>query len=97
MSTNKTPERPRKRVIGPNGAELTLETLPPPDTARWVIRRKAEVVAAIRGGLLTVEEACARYGLSEEEIESWQRMVESHGLPGLRTTRVNLYRNPTGG
>jgi hypothetical protein len=91
------PERPGKRVIGPNGAELTLDTLPPPDTARWVIRRKAEVVAAIRGGLLSVEEACARYGLSAEEIESWQRMVESHGLAGLRTTRVNLYRNPARG
>lgn len=83
---------PAKRVIGPSGAELTLETLPPPDTSRWVIRRKAEVVAAIRGGLLSLEDACARYGLSEEEVTSWQRLVETHGMLGLRTTRVNQYR-----
>ncbi len=85
-----------KRVIGPSGDELTLETLPPADTRRWVIRRKAEVVAAIRGGLLSAEEACVRYGLSEEEIASWQRLAESHGLMGLRTTRVNQYRGREG-
>lgn len=86
---------PAKRVIGPSGEELTLATLPPPDTRRWVIRRKAEVVAAIRGGLLSVADACTRYGLSEEEVESWQRLVETHGMAGLRTTRVNQYRgNP---
>ena len=37
-----------------------LATLPPPGTKRWVIRRKAEVVAAVRGGLLSLEEACSR-------------------------------------
>jgi len=80
------------RVIGPTGEPLTLETLPPPDTKRWVIRRKAEVVAAVRGGLLSLAQACERYSLSEEEILSWQRLVERYGLAGLRTTRVNQYR-----
>lgn len=95
MTNSFSENRPAKRVIGPSGELLTLETLPPPDTRRWVIRRKAEVVAAIRGGLLSLEEACARYGLSEEEVESWQRLVETHGMPGLRITRVNQYReNP---
>ena len=89
------PPNTPSRVIGPSGAPLTLETLPPPDTRRWVIRRKAEVVAAIRGGLLSLAQACERYGLSEEEIASWQRLVEAHGLAGLRTTRVNQYRKPT--
>jgi len=51
------------------------------------------VVAAIHGGLLSVEDACGRYGLSEEEIQAWQRLVHAHGLMGLRTTRVNLYRD----
>ena len=32
-------------VIGPDGSPLTLADLPPPNTKRWVIRRKAEVVA----------------------------------------------------
>lgn len=84
--------RPKLRVIGPSGDPLTLSSLPPPGTKRWVIRRKAEVVAAVRGGLLSLEEACERYCLSTEEFLSWQRMIESHGLQGLRTTRVQDYR-----
>ncbi|HLU91257.1 MAG TPA: DUF1153 domain-containing protein [Pedomonas sp.] len=80
-------------VIGPLGEPLTLENLPPPDTTRWVVRRKAEVVAAVKGGLLTMEEACARYSLSVEEYLSWQRSVERNGMPGLRVTRVQQYRS----
>lgn len=79
-------------VIGPLGEPLTLDSLPPPDTARWVVRRKAEVVAAVKGGLLTMEEACERYSLSVEEYLSWQRSVERNGMPGLRVTRVQHYR-----
>ncbi len=45
--------------IGPSGNLLTLEDLPPSDTVRWVIRRKTELVAAIRGGLLSLEDARA--------------------------------------
>jgi len=58
------PHRPRaKYVIGPDGSPLTIADLPAPGTKRWVIRRKAEVVAAVRGGLLSLEEACSRYTL----------------------------------
>ncbi|MFN4089772.1 MAG: DUF1153 domain-containing protein [Alphaproteobacteria bacterium] len=80
------------RIIGPSGDPLTLSNLPPVDTKRWVIRRKAEVVAAVRGGLLSLEEACERYRLSVEEFLAWQRLIETHGLQGLRTTRVQAYR-----
>ena len=79
-------------VIGPEGTPLTLADLPKPNTVRWVIRRKAEVVAAVRGGLLTLDAALERYGLSAEEFMSWQRSIESHGIAGLRTTRVQQYR-----
>jgi len=74
--------------MDPTGAEL-----PPPDTRRWVVRRKAAVVAAVRAGMITVEEACRRYQLSEEEFLAWQRAFEAYGLPGLRTTRIKNYRN----
>ena len=80
------------QVIGPLGEPLTLESLPPVDTKRWVVRRKAEVVAAVSGGLLTVDEACARYSLSIEEFTSWQRAVDRSGMPGLRVTRIKDYR-----
>lgn len=85
-------DRMAHRVIGPEGAPLTLDSLPPPNTKRWVIRRKAEVVAAVRGGLISLEEACQRYTLSVEEFLSWQRAIEAHGIPGLRATRVQIYR-----
>ncbi len=79
-------------VIGPDGSPLTVADLPPANTRRWVIRRKAEVVAAVRGGLLSLNEACERYRLTIDEFLSWQRSIEKHGLPGLRATRVQEYR-----
>jgi hypothetical protein len=57
-----------------------------------VIRRKAEVVAAVRGGLLSLEEACTRYTLTVDEFLSWQMSIDQHGLAGLRTTRIQQYR-----
>ena len=85
--------RPRvKYVIGPDGSPLTIADLPPRDTKRWVIRRKAEVVAAVRGGLISLEEACQRYMLTVEEYLSWQRSIDKHGLKGLRTTKIQEFR-----
>ena len=55
-------------VLGPDGSVLTIADLPSPDTKRWVIRRKAEVIAAVRGGLLSLNDACKRYNLSRPEI-----------------------------
>ena len=80
-------------VIGPLGEPLTVETLPPPGTTRWVVRRKAEVVSAVNGGLLTVDEACERYGLTLEEFAGGQRAVDRSGMPGLRVTRIQHYRS----
>jgi hypothetical protein len=81
------------QVIGPLGEPLTLDSLPPPNTTRWVVRRKAEVVAAVNGGLLTVDDVCERYNLSLEEFASWQRAVDRVGMPGLRVTRIQHYRS----
>jgi hypothetical protein len=69
-----------------------FDALPPANTKRWVIRRKAEVVAAVRSGAITLEDACNRYKLSMEEFLSWQRLIDSHGLAGLRVTRLQDYR-----
>jgi hypothetical protein len=75
------------------GPVLSLDSLPPPETKRWVIRRKAVVVAAVRAGVISLEDACRRYTLSIEEFLAWQRLVDSHGLPGLRVTRLQDYRS----
>jgi len=56
------------------------------------IRRKAEVVTAVRNGLIGMEEACERYRLSVEEFLDWEKLVNAHGLRGLRTTRTQMYR-----
>ncbi|MAT34013.1 MAG: hypothetical protein CMK06_02530 [Ponticaulis sp.] len=80
-------------VPGPDGRPITLQDLPDPGISRWVTRRKAEVVAAVRGGLLTLKDACQKYNLSEEEFGCWERLYDRHGSKGLRVTRVQQYRN----
>ena len=80
-------------VIGPLGERLTLEALPPPGIQRWVARRKAEVVAAVQGGLLTFAEACHRYDLTLEELASWERSADRSGMKGLRVTHLQRYRD----
>jgi hypothetical protein len=66
--------------------------LPPVNIHRWTIRRKAAVVTAVAAGEITREEIGRRYQISEEEFLSWQRDYESYGAPGLRLTRLQIYR-----
>ena len=82
-------------VMGPGGQPISVDDLPPPDTKRWVVRRKAEVVAAVRAGLISLEDACRRYTLSVEEFASWQTLVDRYGVRGLRATRIQEYRDNT--
>jgi Protein of unknown function (DUF1153) len=88
------PQVPRDETLSDESPAQTplMESLPPPNTKRWVVRRKAAVVAAVRSGGITIEEACREYQLSKEELLSWERAFEIHGLPGLRATRVQQYR-----
>ncbi len=80
--------RPVSQVIGPGGDILTSDNLPPKNTRRWVPRRKAEVIAAVDGGLLTLTEACKRYAISHEEFSSWIQAYARHGLAGLRAGQL---------
>lgn len=95
MMTNQGGRRV-KIVIGPDGSAMTPADLPKSTDRRWVIRRKAQVVAGVRGGLLSMEEACVRYALTLEEYLSWQAAVDQFGMAGLRTTKVQHYRAKTG-
>jgi hypothetical protein len=67
--------------------------LPAPDTKRWVARRKAVIVNAVRNGALSLDEACRRYQLSIEEFYGWQKAIDAHGVAGLRVTRLQIYRD----
>jgi Protein of unknown function (DUF1153) len=73
--------------------EFDLTKLPPPGTKRWVVRRKAVVVLAVRAGLISLQEACQRYNLSSEEFLAWERAIDRYGVPGLRVTRLQIYRD----
>lgn len=67
--------------------------LPAPDTKRWVARRKAAIVDAVRNGEMHIEDACRHYMLSTEEFAAWERAIEAHGVAGLRVTRLQVYRD----
>jgi transposase-like protein len=66
--------------------------LPPLGTRRWTSRRKAEVVAAVDDGSLSLKEACESYDLSPDEFAGWQRAYRNFGTHGLRTTYLQDYR-----
>jgi hypothetical protein len=75
--------KPKSSVIGPGGNVLTIDNLPSPRPGRWVSRRKAEVIAAVRGGLLSQGEAYERYELTPEEFLGWQEGLDQFGMRGL--------------
>src|SRR5437762_9258037 len=60
---------------------------------RWTVRRKAAVIEAVRGGWVPIEEACRLYNLSVDEFLAWERDIDRNGVPGLRTTRYQIYRD----
>jgi len=80
------------RIVRSTERQTALDKLPSPKTRRWVMRRKAQVVEAVRDGVISLNEACDRYRLSEEEFRSWSFLLDSHGVSGLRATRIQEYR-----
>lgn len=79
-------------VPGPDGRTLTLNDLPSADTRYWSMRRKAQVAAAVDGGLLSVTEACERYCMTFEELQVWRIRLRRDGTRGLRITETSRYR-----
>jgi hypothetical protein len=69
-----------------------ITQLPPPNTQRWVKSRKLAVIKAIQSGVISDEQACARYNLSQEELDSWKSALDHYGPGALRTTHINRYR-----
>ena len=97
----------RKKIAEATGGQHYIETewgrgyvlRDPPDPAvapqrklQWTPRRKAELVEAVKSGKMTLEEACRRHQVTEEEFSAWRRLYDRHGLPALRTTRTQQYR-----
>jgi hypothetical protein len=51
------------------------------------------LIEAVRGGWVAIDEACQRYNLSIDEFVAWERDIDRNGVPGLRTTRYQIYRD----
>jgi hypothetical protein len=78
-------------------AKMVRSDLPPPGVGRWSVRRKAEVVAAVRTQVISLQEAMDLYSLSEAEFRSWEEAIDRHGMSGLRATRFQEYREASAG
>jgi len=84
-----------RNLIGDLGLPRTKPAavkLPPPNTKRWTMQRKAAVVEAVHSGMITIEETCRRYSLSIEEFLSWHNTIQRHGVSGLQITKLQNYR-----
>ncbi len=57
------------------------------------MRRKATVIKAVRGGWVPIEEICQSYNISVDEFLAWERDLDRYGVHGLRTTRLQIYRD----
>lgn len=80
-------------INGPDGRPVRMAGLPPAKVTRWVPQRKAEVVAAVRGGALSLDDACRRYALTVEEFLSWESAISHYGLEGLRIAEIQHHRH----
>ncbi len=73
------------------------EYLPDDSDARALKRRKISVVAAVRGGMISLPQALERFGLTVEEFVQWERDV-GKDLARMRrrkkTRRMRPIRSP---
>ena len=88
-------EGPRSVTL-PDGSVLTRADLPPADTRRWVASRKVVVVRGVLYGLISLSEVKKRYGISDEEFNSWVSAVAEHGIDALKATTLKKYRQLKG-
>lgn len=81
-------------AVGPDGTILSAATLPRSANIKWVKRRKAEVVIAVDRGIISLQEACRRYAMSEEEFFSWKLEHERGGIGASKRPAQKVARPP---
>lgn len=74
------------------GNVITVRDLPPPSTKRWVTNRKAILVRAVQGGLITREEVLATYQMEDRELAIWEKEFAAYGAEGLKITKTQKRR-----
>lgn len=60
---------------------------------RWTPARKAEILADIRAGRLTLQECLDRYGIGDAELRLWAEREQRFGMRGLCATKVQEVRH----
>lgn len=68
------------------------QALRPPRGRRWTAQRKIDLLNDIAAGELTRAGAFARYGLTDAELDAWERRWAAHGTAGLMTTKTQELR-----
>ena len=89
-----------------NSADITVFRIPDPSNdsidavpelpksrQRWTARRKAGIIAAVRGGWVPIEEICEAYNVSADEFLAWELDIDRYGVLGLRSTPYQIYRD----
>lgn len=64
----------------------------PPRGRRWTAQRKIDLLNDIAAGELSRQGAFARYGVTEDELDAWERRWAAHGTQGLMTTKIQETR-----
>src|SRR5271166_2150304 len=80
-------KKKRKVARGLRGNVIAPYDLPPAHGIRWTPLRKVDLIAAILGGVITLDEAKARYALTAEELSEWRRGLAAGGVKGLKATK----------
>ena len=73
-------------------SQKKIPVIPSAGLARWVARKKAGVVIAVRSGTLNRGEAYDRYMLSAEELSQWEEAFNRDGIGGLQIKRRSARR-----
>lgn len=79
-------------IAGAANRGLGASSQAAPPNRRWTVRRKAAIVEAVRSGRASLDEVCRAYKLSIDEFLAWERDMDRYGVPGLRATRCQIYR-----
>ena len=67
------PRPPRAAPTRRPAAPMSLAHLPPVETRRWTVQRKAALVAAVAQGLVSFEEVRQRYRITLDTFISWHK------------------------
>lgn len=61
-------------------------------SGRWTPTRKLDLLVDIAAGEITRAGAFERFGVTEAELDSWERRWAAYGARGLSVTKMQRFR-----